>query len=98
MPAGAVGPAGAHAHRQGPRGAGAGGTPQQDTQAQAREILRSYTMACVVGNVGNFFYDSMSGSLISKAGGLRIGSVCKFSLHPEECSTMYRMGQNRKKY
>ena len=39
----------------------------------------------------------MSGSLISKAGGLRIGSVCKFSLHPEECSTKYRMGQNRKK-
>ena len=35
---------------------------------------------------------------ISKAGGLRIGSVCKFSLHPEECSTKYRMGQNRKKY
>ena len=48
--------------------------------------------------LGIFFYDSMSGSLISKAGGLRIGSVCKFSLHPEECSTMYRMGQNRKKY
>ena len=50
-----------------------------------------------LGMLGIFFFDSMSGSLISKAVGLRIGSVCKFSLHPEECSTKYRMGQNRKK-